>query len=300
MAAKIYVLTEALDVSIPIFQRVSKDQRVPVKKRNSFDIHLQLTVQDKEGVSKNIRYKEACPSYDQDEQIEKYKIPANTKFTNSEYKDKNFTNGILHTTKVNLQNYMEAYPGFDKSPFESDGVASKQYMLYDKSNENKIQNAETRLRVRAASKVLDLELADAQELLIRLNGSFFETPNDVEECQNLLMTFVDATDEDGLNEILKENNTNDEVATILIGKLLKSKLLSFTEKDGFVSKKDVTGKWIDVKAINAELLEERKRLFAEYLLSPMGDSLLADLKKEVKLFDESAAKSKEKINKTSG
>lgn len=285
MAFKTYVLTDRLNVSAPIYQRVNGDQRIPIVKRSGYAPFLQITCQDKDGVSHTLRYKETSDTIFLDEQIEKKKIPANAKYTSTERNDRQFKNGTLTVSKANLQRYLEAYPGFEGSPYITDEITAPEYMLYDKTNLSRIQNAEIRKRVKAASKVLELNLEEAQALLIKINGSFFETPEDLEECQNMLTDFVDATDDKGLDSILQdtEKETVDEKTTVLIGKLMNAGLLSFDAVSGEISKKDKNGNWIKVREMSAEYsLSERKRLFSDFLNSNDGKLLKDDLENDLK------------------
>lgn len=285
MAFKTYVLTDRLNVSVPIYQRVNGDQRVPIIKRNGYAPFLQITCQDKAGISHTLRYKETSDTIFLDEQIEQKKIPANAKYTNSERNDRFFKNGTLTVKKANLQKYLEAYPGFEGSHYTSDEIPNPEYMLFDKVNLNKIQNAEIRKRVKAASKVLDLNLEEAQAMLIKINGSFFKTPDDLEECQNMLTDFVDATDDKGLDNVLQdaEKETVDEKTTVLIGKLVNAGVLSFDAVDGLISKKDKNGKWIKLREMSSEYsMDERKRLFSDFLNSNDGKDLKNDLENDLK------------------
>ncbi len=310
MAFKTYVLVDRLNVTVPIFQRVNSNQRVPIVKRNGYSPFLQITVQDKDGVSKNLRYKETSDTIDLNEQIEKKKIDANAKYTLAEMTDRNFKKGVCITNKVNLQRYLEAYPGCEGSPYSSMEVPMPEYMVYDKTNDSKIQNAELKKRVRAASKVLDLELEGAQAMLIRLNGSFFDTPAPedfdgtdeekiiaaTEACQNMLVEFVDAAEEAGLDAVLKEDSsyTIDEQTTILLGKLLNADLISFDKIENKVSKKDKVGKWIEVRDMSAEYsLDERKRFLTEFLNTDAGLNLKDDLTKDLASFEKKAKVKKE-------
>ena len=280
---KTYVLVSSMDNTVPIFQRVSKDQRVPIVKRAGFAPFLQLVIQDKDGISRHVRYKEGCPTFDFDEQVDKYKIPPNAKYTNAEYKDRHFIDGTLTTKKTTLQNWLEMYPGFEGSENTADDI-STQYMLYDKSVDNKIQNEATKKRVRAMNRVLDLDLNGAQAMIIRLNGSFFIPPNDLDECQNMLVDFVDAAEDGGLDAVLKvDTELNvDEKTTILIGSLLSAELLSFDKVKGKISKKDKGGKWIEIREMSSEYpLEERKRLFSDFLNTDDGKALKVDLEKDL-------------------
>lgn len=300
MPFETFVLTDNMNVSVPIFQRVNKDQRVPIVKRPWYTPFLQITVQDKEGITKNLRYKEGSDTVDMDEQVEKKKIPANAKYTNSERKDRTFRNGMVTTNKANLQRYLKAYPGFEGSPYTSDNVPRKEYMLYDKTNINKITNEEIRQRAKAVNKVLSLSLSEAQEMLIRLNGSFFETPTDLEECQNMLVEFVDAAEDKGLQAVLAEDKdiNVDDKTTVLIGRLLNAGLLSFDAVDGSVIKKDKNGKDVVVRQLGSQTsLDEKKRLFSDFLNTSDGKALKDDLEGDLEGISDEVSEVKKKAGR---
>lgn len=280
MAFKTYVLLDTMDVSVPIYQRVNDDQRVPLKKRSWYSPFLQVTASDSEGVAVNLRYKETCDTIKMDEQIDKKKIPANEKYTNNERKDRVFRNGMLTTNKVNLQRYLENYPGFNESQYTSDSVPHKEYALFSKEKDIKIQNAEIRKRANAVNTVLELDLNGLQEMLIRINGSFFKTPNDKEECQNMLIDFIDQAEDGGLDAVLanKKDINIDQKTTVLIGKLINQGTLSFDAIDGKITKKGKDDEWVTVREMSSTYsLSERKRMFSDFLNSNDGKTLKDDL-----------------------
>lgn len=133
-------------------------------------------------------------------------------------------------------------------------------------------------------KILGLELKPAQRMLIRINGSYFKTSDDVEECQNMLIDFLDNADEPGLDAILKEDSelNIDEQTTILIGELINQGTLSFDKVEGKISKK-IGNKWVEVRDMSSEYsMDERKRLFSDFLNSADGDTLKTDLENDLK------------------
>ena len=294
MSAKTYVLLDSLNSDAPIYQRVVGDQRVKVSKPPFYPIYLRVTFQDKNGVSKTIRYKENAsdadgnPVIDQRIQIDKLKIDANEPFTQNERRDRSFRNGILVTNKKVLQTYVEAYPGCEGFEGTCDDVPQPIYKILDKAAQEKVKNSDIRKRVKAANKIIDLELDEAQAMLIRLNGSFFETPKELEECQNLLMEFVDDAEEAGLDAVLRDDKdiNIDDKTTILIGKLVNAEMLSFDKLDGKISKKDKNGKWIEIREMSSEYpLNERVRLFSDFLNTDDGKALKNDLEKDLKSLD---------------
>lgn len=302
MAIKTYVLLDTMDANAPVFQKLPNGERVQVKKIPLHAPTLRQEFYDKEGNAKVIRYKSHSKFIDQDKQIKEENIPANSKFTREEMDSRKFRFGICATGKVRLQEFLEAHPEFEGFSGTCDSIRTPKYKLLDKVGESKIKNDGTRLMVKAVNKVLTLSLEDAQAMLIRLNGSFFETPNvnqyegtDEEkreaatnECQNMLINFInDSESEKALNAVLKEDseNTVDEKTTILIGSLINAKLLSFNEVEGAISKFS-NGKWVTVREISTEYpTEERQRLFNNFLNSNEGKPLKQDLEKDLKNYN---------------
>lgn len=290
MAVKTYVLLENMDAEAKIYQTTADGQRIQVKKMPFHRPTLRQTFYTPEGVSKTIRYKLGATDasgksvIDQREQMDRLKIEANDPFTQQERRDLMFRHGVLTTNKLIAQDYLEAHPeclGFEGT---CDDVREPRYKLLDNVATAKIKNNDMRLRVKAANKILDLNLEEAQATLIRLNGSFFTTPTDLEDCQNLLMEFVDDAEEAGLKAVLKEDSetTVDEKTTVLIGSLLNANILSFNAINGNISKKDKDGKWMAIRSISSEhSLEEKVRLFSDFL-NDEGKTLRFDLEKDLK------------------
>ncbi len=304
MPLKTYVLLSSLDADAPVFKQTADGQRIQVKKMPVFRPYLRVAYQDEKGIGRVIRYKSNAVLtegdkerviIDQREQIDKLKLDANEEFTRTERRDLEFKHGILVTNKLAAQTYLEAYPGFEGFKGTCEDVRDAQFKLLDEVAEAKLKNSDIRLRVKAANKVIEMGLEEAQDTLIRLNGSFFTTPTDVEECQNLLMNFIDDAEEAGLKAVLQDaSSTNiDEQTTVLIGKLINQGTLSFNATEGKISKKDLNGEWIDIRDMSAEYsLEERKRLFSDFLNSNDGKLLKNDLEKDLKISDEGTEEKK--------
>ncbi len=273
-----------MDANAPVYQKTTEG-RVQVKKIPFHRPTMRQTFQDKDGNGKTIRFKMGSRTINQLEQIEKEKIAANERFTTAERRAIEFRNGVLTTNNTIAQQYLEAHPEFEGFDGSCEEITVRKYKLLDTGAEEKIKNTDTRKRIKAASKVIDLNLEEAQEMLIRLNGSFFVTPNELEECQNMLIAFIDDAEEPGLDAVLAtQDEVNiDDKTTVLIGKLLNAKLLSFDSVEGKISKKDKSGKWITIRDMSSEYsLDERMRMFSDFLNSDDGKALKADLEKEVK------------------
>lgn len=280
---KTYVLLDFMDANAPVFQQVSDGQRVQIKKIPFHSPTLRQSFQDEKGIGKTIRFKEVCKSFDQTVQIKEENIPANEPFTNTERKSLQFRFGILVTKNTQIQKYLEEHPEFEEfKGFCSDGTPHR-YKLLDKESDVKNSNDDFRKRTRVAVKIMGLEdLQAAKDLLIKLNGSFFETPNSIEECQNLLIEFMDDTNDAGLDAMLEEEVKVDDKVTILIGNCINAGILSFDAEEGQVSQK-IADKWTPVKAISKDKTpDERMEAFAEFLTTIEGKVLADALAKELK------------------
>lgn len=308
MAIKTYVLLESMDVDAPVFQQLPNNQREKITKIPRHRPYLQVTFQDESGVSKTIRYKANCNTIYQDQQIKDYKIEANEKFTQNERDNLWFKYGILTTDKKNLQDFLETHPEFEKFKGSCDDVKKPCFKLLDKAGEAKIKNDDTKKRVKAAYKIINLELDAAREMLLKINGSYFETPNtgddeaDLQECQNMLTDFLDSTNEAGLDAILKEDvsDTVDEKTTVLLGKLINAGELSFDAVADAISKKGKDGNWIKLRDISATQYtpEERMRLFSDFLNTEDGKILKNDLEKQLTEFESKTNNKEKKYPKT--
>lgn len=287
MASKRYELLPCMDADAPVYQTLPDGKREKVTKIPFWRPTLRQTFQDETGRSKTIRYKATSATILQSDQIEKEKILANEPFTAQEYNDLVFRFANLQTDNLTAQDYLEAHPDFlgfkGKRPAES---REPKYKLVDEVVEAKNKNSEVRLRVNAAKKVLDMEsLDDLQSMIIRLNGAHVVPPNSVEDCQNALMDFIDDAEEEGLKAVMKDEKeaTIDEQTRVLLTKLINADLLSFDAVVGVISKKDKDGKWTTIRQMSSEYpVEERMRLFSDWLNTLDGKPLKTDLEKDAK------------------
>lgn len=286
---KIYQLLEHTKPSAPIFQRVNKDQRLRIDKRPNDAAYLKQTFTTQDGKNRTARLKLNCDTIWQDEQIKpEVGIGANEPFTTQERKAVEFINEICIARVPIVAEYLESIPQFEGWKKKNPNGFSEEtalYKLLDKDSEAKASNEDIKKRIKAASKVADLtELKEAQDLIIRLNGTHFTPPEDLVAVQNLLFDFVDDADDAMLDAVLKSEKdiTQDEKVNVLITRAVNEKKLSFSEVPNQVARK-VGNKWVNVKEIsNEHSLEERTRYFAEFLTSDSGKLLLADIEKDVK------------------
>jgi len=290
MDYKTFVLLPHMDATAPIFQQVQEGQRIRLTRIPRHRPHLQVTFTNEEGKNRTLRYKSNSDKIWQDEQI-KDGILANDKFTTNERNDPYFRNGVKVTNKPTLIKFLLAHPENEGFKGICDDVREPTFKMVDKTGDIKTKNDEFNRRVDAAVKIKNLtELKDAQDLLIRLNGTWFTTPNDLSECKDLLIDFLDNAEMAGLEAILKEDKdlNQDEKTYLLIGKLVNSGKLSFNEVEGKISKKDRDGKWIDLRDMATSYsLEERTRLFSDWLNTSDGSLLKTDLENDAKEIEES-------------
>lgn len=290
MATKTYVLLPHTNSAAPIYRRVNKDQRIRLEKRPIDHAFLQITFteSDKDLPSgqypknRTLRLKMNSNSIFQDEQI-KEGIPANTPFTSAEKTAVEFRNGVLVTRYDIVQKFLDNHPQNKKFSGLCDAIKQPLFEEYDKASTLKAGNEDFRKRAKVAAKIMALEesgdLKAGQDLMIRLNGSFFKVPDLMEEVIAGLIAFLDNAEEPELDKFLSDSVSKDEEITILIGRAVNSGVLSFDEKPNQVSLKK-NNAWVDVKLISSEHSPaERKRYFAEFLSSPDGQLLYEDLKK---------------------
>ncbi len=292
VAFKTYVLLPNMDVNAPVYTRINKEQRVRVDKLPKWCPFLRITFQDENGKNVTTRYKQTATTIIQSEQI-KDGIPANDPWTSNERKAMEFTNGVLVTKDKMAQSYLDQYPGNKNFKGFCPDIEQPVFEEYNKSSALKSENKDFKLRTNAASKIVELDLKGAQDMLLRLNGSFFEVPSAVDgkseedaliECQQLLVTFLDAAEEAGLNAILDEETQEDKV-TIMLGKLLSAGIVSFDAVEGQVSKK-IKNQWVKLSEMSSGIeVSEKQRLFVDFLNSDEGKMQLADLKKDEKKID---------------
>lgn len=301
MALKTYVLLEHLHPTAQIYQQINQHQRVRLNTLPQWEPNLQMTFLDnaekvidydsksktfgqkipneKKGQNRTIRLKLNSNTPYQDEQIEKEKIPANEKFTQMEYDARKFRHNTLTTDNPAVQRYLEVSPwmeGFEGTCLE---VPRPCFKLYDKNVEVVSENKAFKDRLKAANKIDGLNLQQAQDMLIRIFGTFYELPDSLEAAQNALVNYMDESD-DAMTDILKEDTTIDEEVQVLVGTLVSRGVLSFDAVEGQVAKKKGEN-WIELKAIGSEYTPmQRQQYFIEFLTSPAGKLLLDDLRKE--------------------
>jgi hypothetical protein len=288
--AKTYVLLDELDSNVPVYQVVSANQKIQLKKPPVYPLHLQLTLTTEDGKNRTLRYKANSNSIWLDEQI-KDNILANEKFTSAEREARKFKNGIAMVTNETLQKFYDHHPGNVNFKGTCTDMPRPVFRELDATIEEKVTNTEFKRRLKAANKIDSLSLPEAQALLIRLYGSFYTVPVTLEACQNRLADFLDDAGEEGIKEILKsdEETTVDEKTDILIGKLVNAGRLSFSNTEGEISKLGKDGKWIKVRDMSNEYpLNEKIRLFSNWLNTTDGKALKADLEADLESISEKA------------
>ncbi len=300
MALKTYILLPHTEASANVYRQVNGNQRIRLYKRPYDHAYGQITFTDRDGKNKTIRLKLGVDEIDQTKQIKELFIPANEKYTQAERDALMFVDGVLMTENETVQKFLETSPQYDKNwdpKLDPEFIAGKVkqgriiksadirqplYTLYDESIELDAEDALFMKRLKAANKIAAItDLVKAQELMYRLNGSFFEAPDDIKKCRQQLVRFLDEADDAMLNELLKDDVNKDEEVEILLGKCIRYGFISFDQEKDQVSKV-IGDKVTKLKMISSEYdHEERKRYFIEFLTSNDGKLLMDDLKKLV-------------------
>jgi hypothetical protein len=294
-----------------VFRQVNAHQRVRLYKRPIDHAFGEITFTDRDGKSKKIRYKETTDVIDFHEQIKPaIGIPANEKYTQSERDALMFTDGVLMTENLTVQNYLEASPQFEwnwdpnKDPDLIAGKIKKGrvvrcphitqplYTLLDETVELITDDEEFMKRVEAAKKIASVrDVKIGQELLYRLYGAAHNAPDDILKIRAQLREYLDDADDKLLDEILKEDKdvNQDEKIEILIGKAMGLGILDFEKEKDQVCR--IAGnKVIKVKQIPSEYSpEERRRYFSQFLTSPDGELAKKDIEKAVKAVEKEPA-----------
>lgn len=284
MTSKIYVLLDHTRPNAPIFQQINKDQRVRLNTRNRDMLYLRQVITDAEGRQKVIRLKLNSNTIFQDEQI-KDGIPANEPFTKAEREAATFYNGQKIVNKEIVQKYFDATPENEAfGGFREPGLRAK-FKHHDPELEHKSNNEDFKKRLKAGNKIANLTLEQGQELMIRLNGAYFEVPKTQLEVENRLIEYVNEADEQMLDRLLEDNISVDEETVILVGKLVNAEIVSFDEVPNQVVKKKGSGV-TNLKQISSVLdHKEREALFVEFLTSAEGKPVLENLKLELNKFE---------------
>lgn len=301
---KTYHLLPHTESTAQVYVQANANQKVRLSKRPIDHAYGQITFVNREGSNKTIRLKLNTDEIYQDIQMKPdIGIPANEKYTQRERDALMFRDGVLITSNKTVQKFLETSPQFEdfwnpaKDPMINDpkvcpdgqgrvgqcpDIKKPLYKLYDRTVEVKSNHQMFQLRLKAANKINDLkDVTEAHELLFRLNGSAFKAPDDLLECVDMLVGFVDDADEVMLNALLKEKLNVDEKVTVLLGKAINYGIISFENVANHITMTIGTNTR-NIKEISSEYsFDERKRYFSEFLTVPDGKLLLDDIQKEV-------------------
>lgn len=288
---KMYVLLEHTKSSANVYLQVSKSQRVKIDERPVDHAFNQITFMDREGKNKTIRLKLNCDEIFQDRQIKEFLIPANEKWTQEERDAVMFKYGTLVTNNPTVQKFLETSPQFDKfwEPDEKGRVGKcvnikrPMYTLYNEDTKLEEESKSFAQRVAAANKIMAIkDVKEGQELMIRLNGSFFKAPDKLLKIQSELIRFLDEATPAMLDKLLSDEVTIDEKATILIGKAINMGIVSFDHVPNEVVLMLGNKKTKTLKEISSEYSpEDRKKYFQEFLTSKEGQLMNKDIEKLV-------------------
>lgn len=279
-----FVLEEALNLQSEIYQQTPGGQRSRIVKIPAYRPYLEAMVRDEKGKTRRLRYKEHSNFLFADEQKKEENIDDNAKFTESERDNSWFRHGILVTESNSLINYLRAYPGNSKSPYKSDKIKPGIFKELDVQKEKEALNEDLRNRTMAAHKIFTLSKPELDDMILDINGSFFEVPSDIQEVQNLLLEWLDNTDDSGVKRIINfiPNETIDKEARLMVGRLINSGFLSFDELPNAIAKKGKANDWVKVREISATdyTPDQRVDFFVTFLTSKDGKALYDELKTE--------------------
>lgn len=293
MELRTYVLEEHMQPTAPIYIHVSKGKRMKIDKIPLWEPYLQYTFVDVDGKNKTTRLKLNSDTIYQDEQV-KSGILANERYTTAERNCRKFKNGVLVTGIPVVQKFLEeGCPHFVDFKGISHDVHNKTFRRYDRSMEVKSTNKAFRDNLAAANKIAELDLKGAQDLLLKIYGFHYQVPTELDEAQNMLVEHMNSSDE-AVKEILSEDLTIDQEITILLGKLMNAKKISFDAIEGQVAKLK-NDNWIPLKSIGLDYsVDEKERIFSEFLSTPSGLTILADLKNEASKIEDLKKEKKQK------
>lgn len=279
MAEKTYILDASVNPTegLGMVRQVSENESVALNKMPTWSPYLQYDVVDSEGNTKTARLKLTATSIWRDEQIKDNNIPANEKFTQKERDAVKFRYGVLTTKLKIVQDYLEAIPAF--ADFKGNRYDEPvRYHLLDVAGKRKAENQDWKKKIKAASLIAELELEEAQELMIRLNGLTFTPPDDLEECQNRLVEYLEEVD-GAADEILRTELSDLDELNILVTKALNKKEISFDAVPNQVSRKKGS-EWQKIRESPSESsLENRQADLVNFLDSDAGKLLREDLQK---------------------
>lgn len=312
MALKTYVLLPHTEPNAAVYRQINAHQRTRLNKRILDHAYLQIAFQDREQKRRVIRLRKSMTSkIFLDEQIAD-KIEANIPHTQRDKDAVRFHFGVLQTNDLTTQEFLETSPQFDENWKPKKKVNGKWvdcdakdpdarvcicedimqplYTLLDETKDTKERNKEFKKRVAAANRVNDLSLKEAQDLLIKLNGSFFEPPKvspekdtelALQECQNMLVEYLDELDEAGLDRFNTAQDSIDDKITLLIGNAIMGGILSFDKvADQVTRTKD--GRDMKVFMVPDEYgPDQRLLMFAEFLRSEKGKAVYDDIEEQV-------------------
>lgn len=286
-----YMLLDHTKPTANVFQRINKTQRTRLDKRRLDAAYMRIAFVDRDGKNKVIRYKKSCPTIYQNEQIKEYGVLANESFTQREREEVMFRDGLLITMNETLQQYLEASPQFEdfwKKDAEGrvgycDEILQPLYKIYNPMAKVLDDNINFKTRLKAGNKIDEIKtVEEAHAMMKRLFGAFYKGPSTIEECQNILVDWLDDATDEGIAALLRNELTSDEYIDILIGKAIDIDYISFDQVKDFVVKKAAGGQYVPVKEISSTYpLEERKNQLATFLVSDAGKGLKADLEKKI-------------------
>lgn len=276
---KKYVLVDSIKSTAQIYVKTGPDNRdgLRLDTPRRVGLFLQHVFTDKTGKQKKTRFKKGSTSIFMDEQIKADNIPANDKYTEEERNTLLFVNGVLVTSDEYLQTFLDK----DNNPQREDftgrnrGNAGPIFVELDEEALADEENAFLQKMSKALMKIFSMDLVESQSLISLIYGSSYPAPARLKDCQNLCAKACEG-DEQTIDLILNDGWGEDSDITVLLGKAINLKVVSFDMKPNFVQIKKGE-KWIDSKMIVADSYEQREMLFKQYLASEEGELTKKDI-----------------------
>ncbi len=299
---KTYVLLDHTKPAANIYRQINATQRAKLDKRVVDHPYLQIAFQDRDGKRRVIRLRLSMTDEIFMDEQKKLGIEANIPHTQRDKDAVRFVFGTLMTANLTVQKFLETSPQFEpfwqkdekgREPGVCEDLFGPLYKLLDESKDILGRSEEFKIRVKAGALINDLNLKSAQDMLIRVYGSFYKPPAVSEsmtaevalaECQNQLVDFIDDLKIDQLKEFLEKADTEDlsDKVTVLIGNAIQAGLISFDKIPNQVTKTKGNKDQRLMTLSNEHSEEQRLVMFAEFLVSENGKALFEDLQSDLK------------------
>lgn len=296
---KKYVLIDAIKSTAKYYQKVRGEQgdgiRLDTPRR--VPIHLQHTIRHKTLGQKTIRYKQGVQTIFQDEQVDKFKIPANDKFSDDERRALQFVNGVLVVDGEQEIKFLSAEFNPQREDFTGVriGQITPLFKELDEAAEEQEENLFLKNTATALVKIMEMDKAEVSALLSLFYGASYVAPTSLKAAQNVAAKALENNDDrlKMVNEWGSNKDVDSEII-ILLNKAIQKGIISFDLHDNQVSLLK-NNEWRDVKMIAGDTYEEREILFRQYLTTEQGELLKKDIESLVGVGETKSSEEKTEV-----